>query len=99
MGRYVPGETVVVKFTFAGGNDPTTVTAFMRRPDGDEVDLADNVSEPQGTGAFSVSYDFVDDDPPGDYLFDIRGSGNVRGAVLWRVHLEDNGFVSAPAAP
>jgi hypothetical protein len=95
VGRYVPGETVVVDFTFAGGNDPTAVTAVMRKPDGEEVDLDANVSEPQGTGAFSVSYDFADDDPPGDYLFDIRGTGNVRGAVLWRVHLDDNGFTDS----
>lgn len=95
MGRYVPGETVVVDFTFAGGNDPAAVTVRMKKPDGDEVDLGANVSAPQGTGAFSVSYDFANDDPPGDYLFDIRGTGNVRGAVLWRVHLDDNGLVGS----
>lgn len=94
MGRYVAGQRVVIDFTFAEG-DPGAVTVDMRKPDGTETDISANVANEPDVGAYSVFYDFVNDDPPGDYLFDIRGTGPVRGAVLWRVHLDDNGFVGS----
>jgi hypothetical protein len=91
VGRYIAGQTVEVEFAFEDGEDPDTVEAFLRRPDGTESALAVDPGDPDD-GIFTVSYPVVDTDPPGDYRVRLTGTGGIRGAAVHVFHVDDDGF-------
>lgn len=90
MGRYLPGNRVIVDFVFepyeGEPRDPDEVTATLRNPVTDEeTDITTEVSDPAGAGAFTVSHLFPAGTEPGDWRFLLAGSGNGIDAALEHV--------------
>lgn len=101
MGRYLPGNRVVIDFTFepyeGEPGDPETVTATLRNPvTAAETDLADDLTDPIGDGTFTVSYLIPDDAQAGDYRVRLQGVGNNRDAAIEHVFTVEDSLFDGP---